>query len=256
MRLRAHWGPRGKQSARPALPCVPLVVCPEDSPEGATAGRSPRRAAGRAASGVAVPLAFFCTLFFRHRKKSVSAPGTASPNSRRSRRANPHRGRGMRLRAHWGFRGKQSARPALPCVPLVVCPEDSPEGYRRTKPATRSGAGRLWSRRAAGFLLHTFLSPPKEKCERPLGRQVPPRRSRRANPHRGRGMRLRAHWASGQTIGAARTAVRPACCLPRGQPRRGYRRTKPATRSGAGRLGVAVPLAFFAHFSFATERKV
>ena len=27
-----------------------------------------------AASGVAVPLAFFCTLFFRHRKKSVSAP--------------------------------------------------------------------------------------------------------------------------------------------------------------------------------------
>ena len=27
-----------------------------------------------AAFGVAVPLAFFCTLFFRHRKKSVSAP--------------------------------------------------------------------------------------------------------------------------------------------------------------------------------------
>ena len=24
--------------------------------------------------GVAVPLAFFCTLFFRHRKKSVNAP--------------------------------------------------------------------------------------------------------------------------------------------------------------------------------------
>ena len=32
----------------------------------ATAGRSPRREAGRAASGVAVPLAFFCTLFFEH----------------------------------------------------------------------------------------------------------------------------------------------------------------------------------------------
>ena len=46
-------------------------------------------------------------------------------------------------------------------------------GYRRPKPATRSGAGRLRSRRAAGFLLHTFLSPPKEKCERPMGRQVP-----------------------------------------------------------------------------------
>ena len=32
----------------------------------------------------------------------------------------------------------------------------------------------------------------------------------------GRGLRLRAHLglSSGQTIGAARTAVRPACCLP------------------------------------------
>ena len=45
-------------------------------------------------------------------------------------------------------------------------------GYRRPKPATHSGAGRK-SRRAAGFLLHTFLSPSKEKCERPMGRQVP-----------------------------------------------------------------------------------
>ena len=33
---------------------------------------------------------------------------------------------------------------------------------------------------------------------------------------RGRGLRLRAHWglSSGQTIDAARTAVRSACCLP------------------------------------------
>ena len=37
--------------------------------------------------------------------------------------------------------------------------------------------------RAAGFLLHTFLSPSKEKCERPVGRQVPlPRRSRCVRP--------------------------------------------------------------------------
>ena len=35
-----------------------------------------------AASGVAVPLAFFCTLFFRHRKKSVSAPWGGSPTTR------------------------------------------------------------------------------------------------------------------------------------------------------------------------------
>ena len=43
-------------------------------------------------------------------------------------------------------------------------------GYRRPKPTARSDVGRLRSRRAAGFLLHTFLSPPKEKCERPMGR--------------------------------------------------------------------------------------
>ena len=42
-------------------------------------------------------------------------------------------------------------------------------GYRRPKPTARSDVGRLRSRRAAGFLLHTFLSPPKEKCERPMG---------------------------------------------------------------------------------------
>ena len=46
-------------------------------------------------------------------------------------------------------------------------------GYRRPKPTARSDVGRLRSRRAAGFLLHTFLSPSKEKCERPMGRQVP-----------------------------------------------------------------------------------
>ena len=40
--------------------------------------------------------------------------------------------------------------------------------------------------RAAGFLLHTFLSPSREKCERPMGRQVPlPRRSRRVRPPQG-----------------------------------------------------------------------
>ena len=95
-------------------------------------------------------------------------------------------------------------------------------GYRRTKPATRSGAGRLWSRRTAGFLLHTFLSPPKEKCERPLGRPVPIRAGVGASiPIKGNFSRqsccllLQAGWlSSGQTIGAARTAVRSACCLP------------------------------------------
>ena len=122
--------------------------------------------------GVAVPLAVFCTLFFRHRKKSVSAPwdgksqsapesarhsptgaevcacgrtkglsarpletfgsptevigrpiGLQALLSRRSRRVNPHRGAGVCACGRTGGfpRGKQSARIALPCAPLVVC---------------------------------------------------------------------------------------------------------------------------------------
>ena len=131
---------------------------------------------------VAVPLAFFCTLFFRHRKKSVSAPwdGKSQSAPESARQAPPKGnflGRGFSLRSKQGGfplaplhplriatrsnraphraaspplapvcrrvrprqrgissaklslvmpaggfpRGKQSARPALPCVPLVVC---------------------------------------------------------------------------------------------------------------------------------------
>ena len=126
---------------------------------------------------VAVPLAFFCTLFFRHRKKSVSAPwdgqSQSAPESARqtppgagdcacgrtggfplaplhplriatrsnqaphraaspspapeSARQAPPRGDFLRqscrlLMQAGGFPwGKQSARFALPCVPLVVC---------------------------------------------------------------------------------------------------------------------------------------
>ena len=51
--------------------------------------------------GVAVPLAFFCTLFFRHRKKSVSAPWGGSPTTRAVVGASFSTGAmGMRLRAH------------------------------------------------------------------------------------------------------------------------------------------------------------
>ena len=74
--------------------------------------------------GVAVPLAFFCTLFFRHRKKSVSAPWDGQSQS-------------------------------------------APESARHSPP----GQGVCACGRTKGL-------------------------------------------SSGQTIGAARTAVRPACCLP------------------------------------------
>ena len=95
-------------------------------------------------------------------------------------------------------------------------------GYRRPKPTAHSDVGRFRSRRAAGFLLHTFLSPPKEKCERPIGLQaLPSRRSRRVRPRQGEFLAAKLSpvdasrgLSSGQTIGAVRTAVRPACCLP------------------------------------------
>ena len=78
--------------------------------------------------GVAVPLAFFCTLFFRHRKKSVNAPWDGqSLSAPESARQSPPKGNFLRQSCRLsmqagGFpRGKQSARFALPCVPLVVC---------------------------------------------------------------------------------------------------------------------------------------
>ena len=86
-------------------------------------------------------------------------------------------------------------------------------GYRRTKPATRSGAGRLWSRRAAGFLLHTFLSPPKEKCERPMGRPVPIRAGVGASgPAKGELLTAKL-----SIIAASRVAFRSPPCTPFGE---------------------------------------
>ena len=58
-------------------------------------------------------------------------------------------------------------------------------GYRRPKPATRSGAGRLWSRRAACFLWY-FLSL-RKKVLPSSGRQPHhSRRSRRVKPPLGK----------------------------------------------------------------------
>ena len=127
---------------------------------------------------VAVPLAFFCTLFFRHRKKSVSAP--------------------------WD--GKS---------------QFAPESARQTPPGAGQGyapAGALGAFRSPPV---PFGSPP-EAIERSIGLQaLSPRRSRRVIPHRGNFLRQSCRLSmqagglsSGQTISAARTAVRSACCLP------------------------------------------
>ena len=67
-------------------------------------------------------------------------------------------------------------------------------------------------------VLSLVLSFASKESTSPSGRQPHhPRRSRRVNPSSGKGgLRLRApkRLSSGQTIGAARTAVRSACCLP------------------------------------------
>ena len=75
--------------------------------------------------GVAVPRAFFGT-FFRAERKYYPLRG-GSPTVRAVVGASiPHRGKGdCACGRPKGFpRGKQSARPALPCAPLVVCLND------------------------------------------------------------------------------------------------------------------------------------
>ena len=87
----------------------------------APADRSPRRIAGRTAR-VAVPRAFFGT-FFRAERKYYPLRG-GSPSIRAVVGASiPVRDNGYASAgAPKGFpRGKQSARFALPCAPLVVC---------------------------------------------------------------------------------------------------------------------------------------
>ena len=101
---------------------------------------------------VAVPLAFFCTLFFRHRKKSVSAPWDGkSQSAPESARQAPLRGNCLR----------QSC-----CLMLQA-------GAFRSPPCT------------------PFGSPPKA-IERPIGLQaLLPRRSRRVIPRQGEFLRQR-----------------------------------------------------------------
>ena len=73
--------------------------------------------------GVAVPLAFFCTLFFRHRKKSVSALQDCKSCFRAAVGASVSIGRRPApAGAPKGLpRSKQSARAALPCAPIAIC---------------------------------------------------------------------------------------------------------------------------------------
>ena len=85
----------------------------------APAGRSPRREAGRAASGVAVPLAFFGT-FFRFERKYSPLGAAAPPFAPESARHSPS----------WGFltAGLSYAAAFAPCPLRAIPAQGSPIG--------------------------------------------------------------------------------------------------------------------------------
>ena len=88
-------------------------------------------------------------------------------SSRRSRRVNLHRGQGFApAGAPKGFpRGKQSARFALPCAPLVVC--------LNSGSLTAFGGCIHWIPASLRSPLHPFGSP-TEAIKRPIGLQALP----------------------------------------------------------------------------------
>ena len=100
----------------------------------APADRSPRRIATWAASGVAVPLAFFGT-FFRFERKYCPPSGRQPPRPRRSRRVNPPGG---------GRRFAPAGAPKF--FPLALWKPSSTESRRETHKTASPNSRR--SRRA------------------------------------------------------------------------------------------------------------
>ena len=113
--------------------------------------------------------------------------------------------------------GKQSARRALPCVPLVVC--------LNSGSLTAFGGCIHWIPASLRSPLHPFGSP-TETIERPIGLQVLlPRRSRRVKPRQGEFLRqscrllLQAGWLSARPpappSGRTRRAEQGVCACGR-----------------------------------------
>ena len=110
--------------------------------------------------GVAVPLAFFCTLFFRHRKKSVSAPwdgkSLSAPES-------------ARQAPHWDLLtaklspidAMQGGFPLAPLHPLRIASQNNRAPHRAASPSLAPesarqappGAGVCACGRTGGFPL-------------------------------------------------------------------------------------------------------
>ena len=156
--------------------------------------------------GVAVPLAFFCTLFFRHRKKSVSAPwdGKSQSAPESARHSPPGEFLAAKLSPIDAGRGL-SARPLHPfgSPPEAI---ERPIGLqalpsrrsRRVRPRQRGTSSAEVS--LCGASRGAFRSPPctpvgspTEAIERPIWLQaLLPRRSRRVRPRRKISPRLNA----------------------------------------------------------------
>ena len=110
--------PRGKQSARPALPCAPRGVC---------LNSGSLTAFGGCAHWARASLRSPCTPFGSPLEAIERLIGLHALPSRRSRRVRPHQreistAKLLPMMQTGGFpRGKPSAQPALPCAPLTVC---------------------------------------------------------------------------------------------------------------------------------------
>ena len=114
----------------------------------------------------------FAHFSFATERKVLAPLGTASPNPRRSRRVKPRQGELLTAKLlpidamQGGFpRGKQSARFALPCAPLVVC--------LNSGALTACGGCIHWIPASLRSPLHPFGSP-TEAIERPIGLQALP----------------------------------------------------------------------------------
>ena len=141
-----------------------------------------------------MPLAFFCTLFFRHRKKSVSAPRDGqSQSAPESARQSPSKGNFLRQSCLLSMQCRGlSARPLHPFgspAETIECPMGRQVPIRAGVGASGPAGGRVCTCGRTKGLSARFGSPP-EAIEHPIELQaLLPRRSRRVISRRGRRMR-------------------------------------------------------------------
>ena len=162
-----------------------------------------------------MPLAFFCTLFFRHRKKSVSAPwdGQSQSAPESARQAPPGQGN-LLCGASRGLSSGQTIGAVRTAVRPACClPElRVANRLRRLYPLdTRFPSFPPAPLRIASEVNEHPMKVTSPSLTPESARQVPAKGIRVG---RGCACGRTKGLSSGQTIGAARTAVRSACCLP------------------------------------------